>query len=432
MRPDGLTGRMHWLRKMAMSLTDQALVAGSGFIVTVLLSRWLAPKDYGAYAVAFSIFLFIAGLHNALVLEPMSVFGPSAYRSSLRAYLAKLVRLHFLICFPLVGLLALVGAGSGHWLGSGTFSSSALWGLSLGLPWILFFWLWRGIAYVDLRPELAVRAAATYAPMTLILMLAFRWLGWLSPFSAFVLQAAAALITSAVLIVLTWPQLSSCALPSSGPSVLGRHWEYGRWVVVTAFVYWLSGGASYIIAGFLLGMSDVAALRALQNFVLPVSQLMAATSRVLLPWTSARFADQGIPAIQRAIERITLLAASAAGLYLVGVWLVGRWLIDLMYNGRYIEFSHLLPLVALPVFLSAASQGPAIAMQAMRLPVEISLGYTAAAVVNILAGVILTRYWGLIGNILGMSGASLAFLVVIGYRCRVRLGRILPERVAAT
>jgi O-antigen/teichoic acid export membrane protein len=420
---------MAWSGKVAAAIADQGVVAGSGLIVNVLLARWLAPAQYGAYTVAFSIFLFVAGFHNALVIEPMSVFGPSSYRGYLRPYLGKVVWLHFAVCFLLVSLLGLGVMISGHWFGSAAVPSLAFWGSSLGIPCILFFWLWRQAAYIDLRPDLAVRGAAVYTLLVLGLMIALHRMGWLSPFGGFAVQAAAALAASAVLVVLIRPQLSSGALPSSTSSILRRHWEYGRWASVTAFVFWFSGGVSYVIAGFLLSMNNVAGLRALQTFVLPVPQVITAVSRLLVPWASARFAGQDAAAIQRAVTRVTLLFVSAAVLYLVGICFFGKPLIDMMYRGRYVEFSYLLPLLTIPVLLTAASQGPAVAMQALRLPSEVSLAYAVAGGVNILAGVTLTRYWGLVGNVLSISCASLAFFIVIGYRYRARLRQVLSYGV---
>jgi len=134
MRVNSLSGRLAWSGKVAAALADQGVVAGSGLIVNILLARWLAPAQYGVYTVAFSIFLFCTGFHNALVIEPMSVFGPSSYRSYLRAYLGKVVRLHFVVCLLLVSLLGLAVAVSGHWFGSAAVTASAFWGSSLGIP----------------------------------------------------------------------------------------------------------------------------------------------------------------------------------------------------------------------------------------------------------------------------------------------------------
>jgi len=93
--------------------------------------------------------------------------------------------------------------------------------------------------------------------------------------------------------------------------------------------------------------------------------------------------------------------------YLIGLILFGRVLMDVVYKGRYTQFAYLLPLLGLPMLLMAASQGPAIAVQAMQAPSEVSLAYTAAGILTILVGVALTRYWGLVGAVLGTSASSL-------------------------
>src|SRR3989441_2730697 len=87
--------RPAWLGRGFSALADQGLFAGAGFATNVLLARWLPPENYGAYALALSIFLFISGFHNALVLEPMSVLGPASYGASLPTYLRTVLRLHF-------------------------------------------------------------------------------------------------------------------------------------------------------------------------------------------------------------------------------------------------------------------------------------------------------------------------------------------------
>jgi len=233
--------------------------------------------------------------------------------------------------------------------------------------------------------------------------------------------ALAGIVAGTLLIVSIRPQLGLSSDPMD--AVMKQHWGYGRWAVVTAFVYWLSSGAYYVIIGTLLRMEDVAALRALQNFVLPVPQFITAMSLLVLPWASARFADQGAGALQRSIRRITLLFTAAAMAYLIGLILFGRVLMEVVYKGRYTQFAYLLPLLGLPMLLMAASQGPAIAVQAMQAPSEVSLAYTAAGILTILVGVALTHYWGLVGAVLGTSASSLVFLVVITLRYQARLKR---------
>src|SRR5580700_7287419 len=83
-----------WAMKGGLALVDQGVFAGSNFVMSILLARWLSPEQYGMYAVAFAILLFLLNFHQGLMLEPMLVFGSSVYRDCLRGYVEVLLLLH--------------------------------------------------------------------------------------------------------------------------------------------------------------------------------------------------------------------------------------------------------------------------------------------------------------------------------------------------
>jgi O-antigen/teichoic acid export membrane protein len=189
----------------------------------------------------------------------------------------------------------------------------------------------------------------------------------------------------------------------------------------SVFVYWLSGNAYYFVVGGLLRMEDVAALRALHNFTLPFGQLMTALSLLALPWASARFAEEGHLGFQERIRQLTMLFTGVSITYfIIIIWFGGR-LIGVLYAGRYTEFAYLLPLVAAPIVVTAASQGSSIAVVAMQFPADIFLAYSVAGIVTILTGIPLTFYYGLTGAALGILISSLAFFTAITFRYRARL-----------
>ena len=92
---------------MAASIADQGVASSTNFVLNILLARWLLPREYGAYSVCWSILLILAGFHNALILEPMTVVGPAEYRDNLDAYLRATRRLNWPVVFAL-GLVALL------------------------------------------------------------------------------------------------------------------------------------------------------------------------------------------------------------------------------------------------------------------------------------------------------------------------------------
>jgi O-antigen/teichoic acid export membrane protein len=420
--PNWLSVLVFWLRKVSFSVLDQGLISGSNFLIGVLLARWLVPEQYGAYALAFSIFLFAAAFHNALLLEPMSVFGSASYGECLPAYIGKLLRLHFFLALFLTGLVV-AGIALLHYFTADRALTSALWGVCIAIPLILFFWLCRRAAYIKLAPGLAARGASAYCLVVIFLLLLVQRVGRLSSFTAFLIQSLAATAAAILLLASLRPRPDSQSGPSS-LAVVRQHWRYGRWVVATAFVYWLSGNAYYLLVAAFLPMQDVAALRALQNFTLPFGQFISAVSLLLLPWASARFAEEGRVGFQRRIRQITLMFVGAASAYYAVLWLFGGRIMAILYAGRYNEFAYLLTLVAAPVVVQAASQGSAIAVQAMQAPAEVFLAYSVSGTLTILAGVALARYWGLTGALIGILTSSLGYCIVITWRCQKRLSRV--------
>jgi len=87
-----------------MAIFDQGLISGSNFFLGIVLARWLGAEQYGAYALAFSTFLLVSLIYQALLLEPMSVFGSSTYRGSVRQYLGGLLWLQAAIAAVFVAL----------------------------------------------------------------------------------------------------------------------------------------------------------------------------------------------------------------------------------------------------------------------------------------------------------------------------------------
>src|SRR5262249_19782530 len=93
---------------IACSITDQVLAAGAIFLGNVVLARTQSREEYGLFVLAYSIYTFVAGLHNAAILEAYTVFGSGKYSQHFREYLKLMVRSNAIAC---LGLMALFGIG---------------------------------------------------------------------------------------------------------------------------------------------------------------------------------------------------------------------------------------------------------------------------------------------------------------------------------
>src|SRR5258708_24760376 len=171
-----------WLQRGVWAVADQGLFALANVALNVLLARWLAPDQYGAFAVGYSLFLFIGAFHTALLTEPMLVFGPARYAGQPHGYFNILCRGHWILTVCGSALLTLTGFG----LRANGVSAlaQAMFGLALAAPFSLLMWFGRRAAYVRLQPRLATCASAGYLALLVLGLFILALLQRVSIFSA--------------------------------------------------------------------------------------------------------------------------------------------------------------------------------------------------------------------------------------------------------
>ena len=386
-----------WARKGTLALSDQFLNSGSNFLLAILLARWLPAHAYGAYALAFSIYLLGINLQQSLVTEPMAVFGPATYRENLPQYLGVLLWINGLLAFLFalfLGVCALVAHE--FRLSGGLAGSFAGLSLAAGCNFVLQ-WLRRAL-YLEYRVAEATAGSLLYS----LLLVSGTWIvyrhGLLSSFSAFVVMAIGSLVTSAFLLFRLKPVIRPAGHPDWA-EVWRRHWDYGRWVLGTSAVKWIPGNSFYLLTGGLLGMADVGALKALLNLFLPLGQAGNSLSLVFQPYVSGVFGRKGRESTRVPVEWVTIAFLGAGLAYLAVLVVFKKPLFHLLYGGKFMDAFYLVPWVAVGGALVVASYGPAIGLRAIQSPSSVFGIYSGAALVSIVLGVLGTWALGLKGTI---------------------------------
>lgn len=405
------SGARTWSPKGALALIDQGLISGANFIVGIVLARHLAPDQYGAYALAFQVFLFLSVAYAALVLEPLSVFGSSVYLKSNREYLGALLRIHgviaaviFLGLFTCAWVIRLVSPGSEL--------ISALIGVGVASPCMLLFSLARRGFYVKLSPRQAALGALGYFAIVLGCLLFAFHRGALSPLVAFLLIAAGAGVTAPMMLV----RLRFSRRPRQAAlkfsEVIHRHWGYGRWALGSAVAIWFSTAIYYPVLGSFHGLAATGALQALSNFSSPVGQAFAAMSLLSLPYAAGVHYQGTSKGTGNLAGKLALIYAGGTTLYWLLV-VIFRWqIVEHLYAGRYMGIVGVIPWLALASVLRISATSQAIMLRAMHAPSLVFVAYGAASVVDVVAGIPCTWAFGLWGAIFGMVLASAVALIV--------------------
>jgi O-antigen/teichoic acid export membrane protein len=390
-----------WVGRGTSALADQGLFAVGNFLLNVFLARWLTPHEYGAFSIAFSLFLLIGTIHTAFFTEPMLVFGPSMDSVDFTAYLAGLIRFHWLGT-SLVGLL-LVGTAAVTFLIGTPLLSASLIALVPTVQLVLFTWLARRACYVSLRPQLAALGGLAYLLAMLGLLMGLKLSSLATPSTALLAMGAASGAALAVLL----PRLNVGPLgarPVDGYSGIARdHWRYGRWALGTSLLAWVPGNVFVILLPLYGGLEATGSFRAHVNLVIPMMQVTSALGILILP-ALVRASGQVIGAYTRVVWILVLAFAAIAALYGMAVVLWGAHVVNWLYADRYSADVWALTLLAGAPLGSAIAAVLGSAMRARERPDLVFWAYTGPAIVAVTAGTFLVLTWG-------VPGASLAWFL---------------------
>jgi O-antigen/teichoic acid export membrane protein len=401
--------RPSWGVKTFASIVDQTLTSSANFGVSILAARWMSTTEYGAFAVAFASYLFLAGFHNALLLEPTSVIGPARHPAHLLRYFAAQLRLHSLLVWPLTAA-ALLAALFLHYISSGSELISALVGGGLSLPFLLLLWLARRFCYVLQSPSTAVFGSAACLALSLLSISLLRLFGQATPASAFESLGFGSLCGACLIIWLTGIHKKNLrAQAVSSGLVLRENWGYGRWLVGSALFYAIyTSTQTFYLAGK-LGLADAGVLRAMQVPSLVMTQIIAAIGLLVLPSLAFDFGRGSHSQLRRKAKLVSLVLGCAALLF-AGLLLIAKGSVEnLLYLGKYALFSQIIPVLALIPAANGLCAGYSMALRASHKPHFDFLANACGALVAVVATPPLVRSSGVLGAAIAMV---LSFIAV--------------------
>ena len=152
-------------RRMVWTVADQGLSSITNFALAVLVARSVDVEGFGAFAIAFSGYLFAAGIAKAVASEPLmvrfsGVTDPVALRSAGGEAVGTAL---------VVGVLTeIVAVVAGYLLGGEL--GAALLALGVVLPGLLLQDAWRFYFFAIGRPARATANDALWAVTQLVLV----------------------------------------------------------------------------------------------------------------------------------------------------------------------------------------------------------------------------------------------------------------------
>ena len=414
------------LQQLGFGLADQGLSTGGMFLVNVALARTQTKEVYGAFALSYSIFGFLAGLHSAVVLEPFAVYASGRYQARFATYLRLMMRSNVIVGLALSGGVLLACALFFRFAPS--LNSPPLLGLALTASFIFTGSFLRRCFYVTRQPAMAARTSIVFfVTVALLLWLAARTRE-LNGFTVFLIVALGWIVAGLVVIrELPFGTLGHTFLDSE-PHYWREHWKYTRWVLAQAFVYqFMHQGYYWLVAGF-LSVREVGELKAMYVLIAPVEQVMISLSFLFLPILAAKYATQNVTAFLGIWRRYALLELGVALMFALAVRAVGGPLIHVLYAGKFDELAPMLFLLALVPVTMAIANTMSDAIRAAEKPRLVFYAVVSSALATLVVGLPLVRHFGLQGAVYGMlaSGTTFTGALAVAFRLHLHNRVALP------
>lgn len=405
------TGRIKaWAGKGSIAIIDQAFISGSNFLVSILLARWTSAEEYGAFALAFAVFLLLSQLQQSVLLEPMSVFGSAYSGSRLKRYYGSLLHMQNGLLVAITVPLALTALitqqfASGHQLGA------ALWGVTLASPFVMSLWMARRAFYLEHAPGPAAGGAVLYTVVTIGGLVVVRRLGEVTSFMAFLVMGIAALITTVAMFWRLRPQFHREPADASFRVECAQHLRYGGWALAGALAMWVPQNIYYAVLSGTQGIAAAGDIRALLNLSLPLQRVALALGLLLLPYTARIHSEQGQEGAKAFTRRICYLFAAGSIIYWIFIVGLRHPVFQLLYAGKYTSLLSLLPWMALSSVLSTVIFALVTALRAMRSPASVFYASAASGVIAIAIGIPATWVWGVAGVIFSFIVSNIVTLI---------------------
>jgi O-antigen/teichoic acid export membrane protein len=414
-RVTGLPALSRWVT-VVYSFADQGLAVGATFLANVMLARAETKEQFGMFALSYSVYTFLAGLHNSVVLEPCTVYGSGRYRDRFSQYLRLMVRVNAIVGLLLMMVLLLVCLVL-RWVAP-QYLSGALWGLAVTIGVLVTGSFLRRVFYLKREAKFAVQASlASFVTVACGLWLATK-MQWLNGFTVFLILALGWAVACLALGKKFAPAGSAEPFLSSEPGYWAEHWKYSKWVLSTAFVFQLTTQGYYWLAAGFVSVKQVAELRVMYLLIAPVDQIFIALSYLVVPALAARYAT-GLREEYISLSRhYALLILATTALFALAVRLVGRPVMHWLYAGKFDDVAPLLYVLAFSPVLMAVGNAASCALNAVEKPRLVFFAYVSSGVATLLGGIPLVIHYGLRGAVYGMlfSAATYSATLAAGFQ----------------
>lgn len=402
---------------------EQGLLSVVNFCATILLARFLAVEEFGAYALAFTLLTLIQGFQRALISIPIVVMCPNVEKlhANQRHWhkVQALLVITSLIILLAIFILMFIVVKEAVWL------RKVLLALMILLMPMFYYEFYRRWLIQERKTTILLPMACSY---TLVFSLTL-WA--IAIYGGTAIEGAAAMATAAALAALIGLFASSRINRRPLQSFFDFWqdlWRFSRWQVMSHVAYAGYNNLIPIIVSYFVGPSGVAVMNATRNIGQPVQTFVMAIDNVDKPRASSALAGGGVAAMRTSLRNTSRTLIVPGGLYLLAVGVFAQPALNFLFGGKYdhavIELQLWLPVFFLILIAQPIESG----LYVLKRSDVLFSGRIWAAVAGLTASLLLIPTFGVAG---ALTALTLGWLVSFAMAWR-GLQKVTQEHHART
>lgn len=410
-----LMAPLDWLtrnRLMKFAFVDQVVASGGNFLAAILLARALGIYELGRFALAWMLIELVATLQYAAILQPMLNIGPKQAETGARRYYQAVLVQQAGACALLGSAVAAGAIGLGWLLSLPRLAEMAL-PLGGAIATYQFYEFFRRYMFARGRPGAGLWIDLLRFGLQLAAILALPY-AWSDPTAeAGIWIAAAACAAAAVEGLRLFGRIEWSG--TAVRSVLMRHWEFSKWLLPSAVMFWTSSQAFIAIAGLTLGAAATGSLRAAITITGILNILLLSLNNFAPVQASHALHAGGPLELRRYIGRLAVFSASLIVAAVTLLNIAPDFVVHLLYGDQYEGVGELVRLLCGPAAVHGIGAVLVIWAAALERTRLIFWSYAVATPISIIAAFPLVKYGGVTGLVfcsLLVEGIRVALLLI--------------------
>lgn len=412
--------------KFHFAMLDQCLVSGVNFILSIILARMMVPAEFGLFVFSFAALVSSVGFANSVVCSPLSVMGCVTDGGEW----GKLLYNAILILVIVLVSLTFFFITAWFFLHEGPHESK---GRILGVISAVA-WMYVGQEFVRrafltrLRGDLAFFNSIVTYGLRLLVIVGFTYFDHIDCQRVIYTYG----LTSLIGIGLGSIKLNILSIMRENrieKKILLRIWDYGQWTLAEWLPFVLTGQLYIYIVSFVLGIEATGVLGACRNLVAPATIILVGIMNFALPYFGSVYHEKGHDSLLSSLKKFFFFLILVITVYLVVVDFFSKNLL-LMLFGKYSEFSAVVMVYSVGVFINFLFKPVDIYLKVMLKPKLVFISRSIAALSIVLSCYPLITEFDITGAVLSYAVCqAVMFLCLYYFAFKTWMTVTNPERL---